>query len=401
MTDIGSDLSPEVAAPHAPALSDNIMHFGRLLRAAGLRVGPGHVADALNAVMHTGLRDRSQLYWALQCAFVKRRSERELFDQAFAIFWRDPGYLKRMMSLMIPQTSAPPSPEQQRQLMRRLSEALSAAADNPVQAPDEIEVDAVETYSPAGVDRTKDFAQMSAEELVAVRHEIKRIELLRHTRATRRFEPFRNGHQPDLRRVLRQAAAKGPDYLFLAHRRRRRRRPPLVVLCDISGSMEQYARVLLHFIYAVQSDHDRVSCFLFATRLHNVSRAMKARDPDVAIASIGQGVTEWSGGTRIGQCLTEFNKHWGRRVLAGNAQVLIFTDGLDREGGEGMEVQVRRLAASCRRLIWLNPLLRYDRYQPLAAGAQILNRHVSELRSCHNVDSLADLARALERVRTN
>lgn len=396
MTDPGPDPATYVAEPDAAALADNIMHFGRLLRAAGLRVGSGHIADALNAVMHTGLRERGQLYWALQCAFVKRRSERELFDQAFAIFWRDPGYLKRMMSLMIPQTSAPATPDQQRQLMRRLSEALSAAADNPAQAPDEIEVDAIETYSPAGVDRTKDFAQMSADELAAVRHELDKIELLRYELATRRFEASGSGRQPDLRRVLRQAAAKGPDYLFLAHRRRRRRRPPLVVLCDISGSMEQYARVLLHFIYAVQSDHDRVSCFLFATRLHNVSRAMKVRDPDVAIAAIGRDVTEWSGGTRIGQCLAEFNKTWARRVLGGNAQVLIFTDGLDREGGEGMEVQVRRLAASCRRLIWLNPLLRYDRYQPIAAGAQILHRYVSELRSCHNVNSLADLAKALQ-----
>ena len=378
------------------ALTDNILHFGRLLRAAGLPVGAAQIVDATNAARVVGIEDRSRLYWAMHTAFVKRRSERELFNQAFAIFWRDPGFLKRMMSLMIPQTNAPQSPEQQRELSRRLSEAMNAAnRDQPRPAPEQLEVDAFETFSREQVDRQKDFAQMSAEELKATQYELRQIRLLREELVTRRHAAAQRGSKIDLRRMLRDAAAKGPDHLLLRRRRRIRRRPPLVVLCDISGSMEQYARVFLHFLYALKRDHDRVSCLLFATRLYDVTRKLENRDADLAIAAVGRDVADWSGGTRIGQCVEQFNRRWARRVLGQNAHVLLFTDGLDRDAGEGLDVVVRRLAASCRKLTWVNPLLRYDKYQPLAAGARVLDRYASETRSCHNVDSLESLARAL------
>lgn len=383
-------------SPAAATLADNILHFGRLLRAAGLPVGPGHISDATEAVMAVGVTDKTKLYWAMHAAFVKRRSERELFNQAFAIFWRDPAFLKRMMSFMIPQTTAPPNPDEQRELSRRLSEALSEAnQETPKPAPENIEVEAFETFSSAQVDRSKDFAKMSADELRAAKLEIQSIQLLRQEIATRRFVAAPRGEKVDLRRVLRDAAAKGPDHLLLHYRKRQRRRPPLVVLCDISGSMEQYARVFLHFLYALKSERDRVSCFLFATRLYDVTRKLENRDPDVAIGAVGSDVTDWSGGTRIGQCLDEFNRRWARRVLGQNAQVMLFSDGLDRDAGEGMERTMRRLAASCRKLVWVNPLLRYDKYEPIAAGARIIDRYASETRSCHNVDSLAELARML------
>ena len=377
-------------------LADNIVHFGRLLRAAGMPVGSGHIADATEAVIAVGVGDRAQLYWAMHTAFVKRRSERDLFNQAFAIFWRDPAFLKRMMSLMIPQTTAPAMPEAQEELSRRLSEALSEAnRETPKPAPDEIEVEAFETFSSAQVDRQKDFAKMSAEELRAAKHELQSVRLLRREITTRRYVTAGRGDKVDLRRILRDAAAKGPDHLLLKYRKRQTRRPPLVVLCDISGSMDQYARVFLHFLYALKSDRDRVSCFLFATRLYDVTRKLDNRDPDVAIGAVGRDVTDWSGGTRIGQCLEDFNRHWARRVLGQNAEVLLFSDGLDRDAGAGMERTLRRLAASSRKLVWVNPLLRYDKYAPLAAGARIIDRYASETRSCHNVASLADLARSL------
>jgi uncharacterized protein with von Willebrand factor type A (vWA) domain len=377
-------------------LGDNILHFGRLLRAAGLPVGTGQIIDATAAVIAVGVSDRSRLYWALHAVFVRRRSERELFDQAFAIFWRDPGFLKRMMSLMVPQTNTPTAPDMQKSMARRLAEALdNANREQPKPPPEQLEVEAFDTFSTRQVDRTKDFAQMSGDELEAAKREVQSIRLLREEILTRRRTPAKRGAQVDLRRMLRDAAAKGPDHLLLHRRDRLRRRPPLVVLCDISGSMEQYARVFLHFLYALKSDRDRVTCFLFATRLFDVTRKLANRDPDVAIAAVGQDVTDWSGGTRIGHCLEDFNRRWSRRVLGQNAHVLLFTDGLDRDAGEGMDRTVRRLRASCRRLVWVNPLLRYDRYEPIASGARILDRYASETRSCHNVDSLAALAAAL------
>ena len=377
-------------------IADNMLHFGRVLRVAGLPITPQQTADAIDATLAVGISSRSRFYWALHTAFVKRRSEHELFEQAFAIFWRDPGYLKRMMSLMIPQTSAPPMPEQQKNLARRLSDALGDLGSNePKPQPDELEIDAVETFSNQQQDRTKDFAQMTADELRQASAEVQRIKFVTETKPTRRFSASSSGSSVDLRRMLREAGSKGSDHLLLKRRKRRHRQPPLVVLCDISGSMEQYARVFLHFLYGLSSHHDRVSCFLFATRLYDISRKLKSKDPDVAIASVGNDVTDWSGGTRIGQCLTEFNQRWARRVLGQNANVLLFTDGLDRDAGEGMELAARRLATSCKRLIWINPLLRYDKYQPIASGARILDTYASETRSCHNIESLSDLAVAL------
>ncbi len=379
-------------------IADNMLHFGRVLRAAGLPITPQQTADAIAATLATGLSSRSRFYWALHLAFVKRRSEHELFDQAFAIFWRDPGYLKRMMSLMIPQTLALPNPDQQKNLARRLSDALGDLGQNePKPQPDILDVDAVETFSSHQLDRTKDFAQMTAEELRAATKQVQRIRFVMETRPTRRYGPSSSGHAIDLRRMLREAGSKGSDHLLLKRRARKHRRPPLVVLCDISGSMEQYARVFLHFLYGLTSEHEKVSCFLFATRLYDISRKLKSRDPDVAIAAVGNDVTDWSGGTRIGQCLTEFNQRWARRVLGQGANVMLFTDGLDRDAGDGMELAARRLSASCKRLIWINPLLRYDKYQPIASGARILDTYATESRSCHNVESLADLAAALNR----
>jgi len=201
--------------------------------------------------------------------------------------------------------------------------------------------------------------------------------------------------RPSPRATMRAALRAGAGVIPLRYRTRSMIEPPLVVLCDISGSMERYSRMLLHFLHALAADARRIHVFAFGTRLTNITRHLRRRDPDAAIAKVTRGVADWAGGTRIGESLATFNRLWARRVLGQNATVLLFTDGLDRSGGEGVELAARRLRASCRRLIWLNPLLRYEAYAPLAAGAQALRGHVSELRACHNLASLADLARAL------
>jgi hypothetical protein len=195
--------------------------------------------------------------------------------------------------------------------------------------------------------------------------------------------------------MMRASGGRGLEAMLPLFKIRRTRRPPLVVLCDISGSMDAYSRLFLHFLYALLNARERVHCFLFGTRLTNITRLLRDRDPDAAIAKVAASVADWSGGTRIGEALDTFNKRWARRVLGQNATVLLFTDGLDRAGGEGIADAARRLRASSRRLIWLNPLLRYEQYAPLAAGARELERHVTELRPCHNLASIADLAAAL------
>ena len=378
-------------------IAENILFFARLLRAAGMAVGPDKVLLATQAVIAVGLRDRRTLYWALHAVLVNRRSEREIFNQAFVMFWRDPGYINQMLSLMVPGLRAGAA-EGDKALSRRISEGLFRHADRPAPRKDDlVEIDAEGTFSQSELLQTKDFEQMSAEELVRARAAIRRMTLPFEEIRTRRFVASRSGGRVDLRRIVRETAAKGPDQLRIHRRARDWRRPPLVVLCDISGSMDTYARIFLHFLHTLTNDRDRVYSFLFGTRLTHVTRTLKARDPDVAIAKVGTDVTDWSGGTRIGAALTEFNKRWARRVLGQNATVLLFTDGLDRDGGEGIDLAARRLRASCRRLLWLNPLMRYDRYQPIAAGASALSRHASRMLTCHNLRSLEDLASALGR----
>ena len=376
-------------------IAENIVLFARLLRSAGLPVGPQKAVLATEAVLAAGLDSQKALYWTLHAVFVNKRSEREIFNQAFVMFWKDPEFLKQMMSLMVPNLKGGGAPDD-KELSRRMAESLFKNSERNVpQADDLIEVDAAETYSETEILRGKDFEQMSASELARAKRTIERLQLPFEEIRTRRYERARNGDKLDVRKMLRDSAAMGGDLLLPAFRTRAWRRPPIVVLCDISGSMDTYARVFLHFLYSLTNDRDRVHSFLFGTRLTNVTRALKYRDPDVAIARVTKDVLDWSGGTRIGHSLTEFNRKWARRVLGQNALVLLFTDGLDREGGEGIAAEARRLAGSCRKLIWLNPLLRFEQYAPIASGARVLSEYASEMRSCHNVASLEDLACAL------
>lgn len=376
-------------------IAENILQFARLLRAAGLPIGPDRVVLATEAVMAAGIESPNILYWTLHACLVSRPEQHQVFDQAFFLFWKDPGYLQQMLSLLLPSLRSedglkPP------ELSRRLRDTLFP--DGRPEAPrasDRIDIDARETFSAEEVFRSKDFEQMSAAEQALARAAIARMALVMEEIPTRRFQPAARGTRIDLRRILQDTASHGSDYIRLHVKARRWRRPPLVLLCDISGSMDIYARMLLHFLYAVTNARERVHAFLFGTRLTNITRALAGRDPDLAVAKVSRDVKDWSGGTRIGASLVEFNRLWARRVLGQNARVVLITDGLDRQGGEGISDAARRLRASCRQLIWLNPLMRYDGYSPLAQGARELAPHVSEMRSCHNLASIEELAEAL------
>ena len=381
------------------ALAANIMHFGRVLRRAGLPVGPGRILQAVQATAALRPLHRDDFYWALHSLFVNRRDQREIFDQAFHVFWRNPKLLERAMALLLPTLDAPPderSPEEE--VSRRLAEAMSADRN---QAPpreeerEETQIDASLTWSDREVLQTMDFEKMSGAEIEAAKRAMSRLTLPLAEVATRRFTAANRGRRLDMRNTLRHALRKGGGVADFKYRRQRTRPPPLVVLCDISGSMSNYARMLLHFLHALTNDRDRVHTFLFGTRLTNVTRYLRQKDIDVALAQVAEAVVDWSGGTRIGASLHRFNTQWSRRVLGQGAVVLLITDGLDRDGGDGLAAEIERLHKSCRRLIWLNPLLRYDGYAPKSQGARVLMPYVDEFRPVHNLDSLAHLAAAL------
>ena len=375
----------------------NLMHFARTLRAAGLPVGSGAVLDAVRAVETVGLARRDDFYWTLHAVFVRRADQRPLFDEAFHVFWRNPRLLERVTSLLLPTVHTPPRSDA-KPLSRRLSETLFAGAQGEARArepEEEIELDATLTWSDREVLRTRDFEQMSVAELAEAKAAIARLRLAVPPAPTRRFRPHSHGALVDMRTTFRRSLRQGAGEVLLVRRRRLRKPAPIVVLCDISGSMSRYSRVLLHFAHALARDRGRVFSFVFGTRLTNITRQLRDRDVDAAIERASGEVADWSGGTRIGQCLDRFNREWSRRVCGQGAVVLLISDGLDRDAGEGLGPQVERLRKSCRRLVWLNPLLRYEGFEPKAAGIRALLPHVDEFRPVHSLESLEDLATAL------
>lgn len=381
-------------------LPENIMHFGRVLRAAGLPVGPGAVLDAVHAVEAVGLADRTDFYWALHAVFVNRRDQRDLFDQAFHVFWRNPRILERMMGMVLPELQGELAEQTPEEISPRLAQAMAAGRRQNAAGPpgeQEIELDAAMTWSREEVLRDKDFEKMTLEELEAARAAIRRMRFSIMETPTRRYRRDPRGARADMRATLRAALRTGGDIIPLRFRKRRRRHPPLVILCDISGSMERYSRMLLHLLHAITNDRDRVFTFLFGTRLTNVTRDLQYRDVDVALAKIAERVEDWSGGTRIGHCFHDFNRHWSRRVLGQGAVVLLISDGLDRDAGAGLEAEIDRLHRSCRRLIWLNPLLRYKGFAPKPLGIRAILPHVDDFRPVHNLESLMQLAEILSR----
>jgi uncharacterized protein with von Willebrand factor type A (vWA) domain len=375
-------------------LAENIIYFARALRAAGIPVGSGAVMDALTAVRVAGVGTREDFYWTLHAVFVNRHEHSVLFDQAFRIFFRRRGYLDKLMAALLPQ--APPRQEEQPKAgARRIEEALFAGMPEQERAKPEEERDATLTVSDRELLQRKDFAQMTAAEIAAAKEAIKRLVLSLDEVKTRRLAPSRRGHIVDIRRTLRASLKAGGAVIDLKYFGPRRKAPPIVALLDISGSMSQYTRLFLHFLHAVTDARKRVHTFLFGTRLTNVTRALARKDPDEALAAVSASVADWSGGTRIATSLRAFNKQWARRVLTQGAIVLLITDGLERDGGERLEFEIDRLHRSCRRLIWLNPLLRFEGFEPKAKGIRSMLPHVDELRSIHNLESMTQLVRAL------
>lgn len=384
--------------PPSGKLAENILHFGRVLRAAGLPVGPGAVIDALDAALGGGLSRREDFYWTLHSVFVKRREHRDVFDQAFHVFWKKPKMLQQLMQLMFQQITRDAGDKAKQAGFRRLAEAMfdqSQMQSRRDQKQDTLELDASMSASAFEQLRAKDFEQMTIAEQAQARQAIARLRLNRQTIRTRRFEPAGAHALIDMRRTMKASLRAGGHYIDLERRRHRTRQPPLVVLCDISGSCSNYSRMFLHFLHALTSDRDRVSVFLFGTRLTNVTRELARRDVDEAMAKVSGAVRDWSGGTRIGTSLRDFNKMWARRVLTQGAHVLLMSDGLDREDTKQLAHEMEHLRRMTKRIVWLNPLLRFDRFQAIASGIKAMMPHVDEFRAVHSLDSLADLAHAL------
>ncbi|WP_121629921.1 vWA domain-containing protein [Tropicibacter alexandrii] len=393
--------------PENPRLAQNIMHFARALRRAGLPVGPGRVIDAVRAVEAAGFTDRMDFYWTLHACFVNRPEHRVVFAQIFRLYWRDPRYLEHMMSLMLPAVRGVQEEKLALAAEKRAAQAL--LGDNMPEMPQgedkeettKIEIDASMTISTEEKLKKLDFEQMSTEEIAQAKRMIARLKLPVKPIKSRRSMATALGERMDRRRTLREALRKGGEIRTIAQAKPRPRWPNLVVLCDISGSMSQYSRMVLHFLHAVANEKGagwaKVHAFTFGTRLTNITRHLATRDVDAALKAAGAEAQDWEGGTRIGQCLHAFNRDWSRRVMGQGAVVLLITDGLDRDDPGELEKEMERLHLSSRRLIWLNPLLRWDGFAPKATGIRAMLPHVHSFRAGHSIASLEDLAQAISR----
>ncbi|RGP37893.1 vWA domain-containing protein [Pseudotabrizicola alkalilacus] len=388
--------------PDDGKLAQNIAHFARALRKAGLPIGPGRVLEAIRAVEVAGFSERVDFYWTLHACFVSRPEERVIYEQVFRLFWRDPKYLDHMMSLLLPQVQGLQEDRLAAAAEKRAAQALLDGVERDLperdDGPDEdaeIDIDASATMSHEERLKTLDFEQMSVEEVAEAKRMLARLSLPVKPLITRRYRTATSGAQVDLRRTLRASLRQGGEITRLALKAPRPRWPNLVVLCDISGSMSQYSRLVLHFIHAVANRQGQgwaqVHGFTFGTRLTNITRHLKTRDVDAALRAAGAEAQDWSGGTRIGSCLADFNRDWSRRVLGQGAVVLLITDGLDRDDTGQLSRQMERLHLSCRRLIWLNPLLRWEGFAPKAQGIRAMLPHCDAFRAGHSVASLEAL----------
>lgn len=375
-------------------LLHNMVLFGRLLRELGLEVDPGRLIDLVQALSWIEIGRKEDFYHAARSLLVRRREDLALFDEAFQAFWRAPG--AEGVRLELGGASGPA----RRLRLRFAAPPLGSEAAPPQEEGSTGErepplVLVTRTYSDRERLRRKDFAELDAQELQEIERMIASLSLQLGMRRSRRLQAG-GGSLVDLRRSLRCNLAHEGEILTLKRRGPKLKYRPLVVLADISGSMERYTRLLLHFIYTLSAGlPQRVEAFVFSTRLTRITRELQQREVNETLKQISYSVPDWAGGTRIGEALKEFNFDWGRRVLGQGAVVLLISDGWDRGEAELLRTEISRLQRSCYRLIWLNPLLGGEQYEPLTRGMRTALPYIDDFLPVHNLASLEDLARRL------
>lgn len=371
---------------------DNLLVFGRMLRREGIDVHPGRVLDVIEALGHVNLSARDEVYHACRALLVHRHEQLDIFDRVFDAFWRD----HRDTGLRRDARS-----DEQRRRAAEIEAVVSVEALQVIERVEDAPAPqrSFMIWSERSGLANKDFAAFTAEEIVEARTALSRLTWNPGERRTRRWVRGR-GTRLDLRRAIAKSLRSGGDIIALPTRTRRTRPRPLVLLCDVSGSMERYSRMLLHFAHAVTSRHRRVEAFLFSTKLTRITRQLSAHRPDEALAAVSESVPDWSGGTRIGAAIKEFHQRWGGRVLNGGPVVLLISDGWDCGDPEVLRLQIARLQRRCYRLIWLNPLIGTTGYSPLTRGLQAALPHVDDFLPARTLMNLADLAAHLNTLST-
>lgn len=397
----------DLPIPENGKLVDNITYFARALRASGIRVGTAQIMDAIRAIEAVGFSNKPDYFYTLRSIFVTKAEDRVVFAQVFRLFWRDPNYLEHMMGLLRPLVKGVNAPSTPKDAEKRAAEALLDGANDNVRNPEDekdngedIEFDTTLTFSAEEKLKTMDFEQMSNAETAQARKLVSEINLDVPPINTRRGESSVYGHIPDWRNTLKRSIKRGGEIDKLMLQKHKEKYPNLVVLCDISGSMSGYSRMVLHLMHTLANNKGahwaKISAFTFGTRLTNVTKELKSKDIDQTLHILGHEVKDWEGGTRIADCLHEFNRDWARRVMGSKAVVLLITDGLDQGDPAILQKEMERLHLLAGRVIWINPLFRWDGFSPQARGVRAMLPFVDCFRAGHNVQSLEGLVEVLK-----
>ncbi len=372
-------------------LTHNLILFGRVCRALGMNVTPNRMMDVARALDYVQLGRKQDFYYTLRTHLVSHPKDLAYFDEAFDLFWRRPSEGFTTLNLQS-------LGEERRRKKTQFLPSLESSPNEDGKGLDELDasmIALVPTYSQQERLRHKDFAEMTAEELEMAKRVIAKMPNSLGMRLTRRFEAGK-GRQINMRRLMKDMIRRQGDITYLPTHRRKEKPRPVVLLCDISGSMERYTRVLLHFMHTLAGSLFQVESFVYSTDITRITRQIRQKNVDDALEDVGQMVLQWGGGTLTGECLHRFNWVWSRRVLGRGAVVLIITDGWDRGDIPLLHTEMGRLQRSCQRLIWLNPLLDVPEYEPLTRGAQAMLPYVHDFLPITNLANLEAIVKALQ-----
>ena len=372
-------------------LLENILRFIRLLRNSGIRIGNQSSIDALNSIKILKIGNRNEFYWALHSNLIYRNEDKEIFDQCFHLFWQNPKILQQMFNLLLPQIGTQKAPTTNKKQLKRISDNIQKQnKDIEKEKKEEIIFDSKMSWSNKSALNTKDFEMMSLKEIKQAEKEIKKFLIKSKTQISRRWKKNNQSSKISTKYTIKKSV-KNKGIIHLAFKDRIKIFKPLVILIDISGSMESYSRIMLFLSHILIQQHKNIEIFTFGTKLTRITKFLKNKDVDLSLDKIGKFVNDWAAGTKITSSIKDFNFNWSRRILTQNQTLLLITDGLERDDSQNLDFEINRLSLFTNNIIWLNPLLRYEKFEPKVNSIKTILRHVDKHVPIHNINSIKRL----------
>ena len=381
-------ISNETINADQTKLLDNILRFIRLLRKSGIKIGNQSSIDTLKSIKLLKIGNRKEFYWALYSNLINRYEDKEIFDQCFYLFWQNPKIMEQVFNLLIPQIGTQKSPDTSKKQLKRITENLGKKnIDLEKNQKDEIIFDSQMSWSNKSSFNSKDFEMMSMNEIKEAEEVIRKLLKKQQTQLTRRWKSKENGNKISYKDTIKKSIKKN-GIINLAYKDKIKKPKSLVILIDISGSMESYSRVMLIFSHLLMQQQNDIEVFTFGTSLTRITRLLKNKDIDFSLNKIGNFVTDWAAGTKITSSMHDFNFNWSRRILTQNQSLILITDGLERDESKNLDSEINRLSLFAKNIIWLNPLLRYKKFEPKVKSIKTILKYVNKILPIHNINSI-------------